>query len=301
MEHPESIPEEIVDAKIEEIVELADDVSAEDETDQQSMEYHELQEITKETCTLGKQTAWRFREIADTLDLLWETCRKAQAGGTALAILGGILAIGGGIATISSAGAAAPLMLTGIGFGFGGAGTKIVASFIEAAINSDKIKKAEEEWKKTFKGIKNMENELREWVERSGKVRPSVVRSIDLARRITSNSVLLFCALNAELQAAGQVSVQATANVGGKVVTKAGLQEVAKAGLNTVDDATAAVAKASTKALGKVIIGVSAVFLVVDVVELGCTIHDLVKEKGADAAKVLRAKAEELERICSVF
>lgn len=51
------------------------------------------------------------------------------------------------------------------------------------------------------------------------------------------------------------------------MATKAGLQEAAKAGLNTVDDATAAVVKASTKALGKVIIGVSAVFLVVDAVD----------------------------------
>ena len=72
-----------------------------------------------------------------------------------------------------------------------------------------------------------------------------------------------FCVLKAELQAAGQVCVQATANVGGKAVPKAGIQEAAKAGLNTV--------------------------------------RDLVNKKGADAAKFLRAKADELDEICSVF
>lgn len=68
-----------------------------------------------------------------------------------------------------------------------------------------------------------------------------------------------------------------------------------------VDDVIVVVVKVSIKVLGKVIIGVSVVFLVVDVVELGCMIYDLVKEKGVDVVKVLRVKVEEFERICFVF
>lgn len=295
MEHPESIRE-----IFNEVLVITDHLP-EYETDQQTMEYHQLQQITNETRILGKQTACTLRQMAGTLDFLWETCQKAQIGGTSAAILGGLLAIGGGIATVFSAGAATPLMLAGIGFGLSGAGTKIVASFIEAAMNSNEIKKAEAEWKKTFNSIRNMENKLQELVQTSGKPWPNAYRFLDLARRLASNGVTSFCALNAELQAAGQVGVQAAANVGGKATTKAVGQEVVKASFNSFDDAAGAVAKAGPKALGKVVIGVGAVFLVIDVIELGCTMNDLIKKKGADAAKFLRAKAEELDDICSVF
>lgn len=109
------------------------------------------------------------------------------------------MVIGGGIVIIFLVGVVVFLMLIGIGFGFGGVGIKIVVSFIEVVINLDKIKKVEEEWKKMFKGIKNMENELWEWVERLGKVWFSVVCFIDFVWRIIFNSVLLFCVFNIEL------------------------------------------------------------------------------------------------------
>ena len=57
---------------------------------------------------------------------------------------------------------------------------------------------------------------------------------------------------------------------------------------------------AGTKLIGKVIIGVSAAFLVWDAIDLRLSINDLVKKKGSDAAKVLRAKADQLDKICSV-
>ena len=49
------------------------------------------------------------------------------------------------------------------------------------------------------------------------------------------------------------------------------------------------------KAVGKVIIGVDAAFVVWDAIDLGFTIRDLVKKKGSEAAKVMRKKADELE------
>lgn len=274
MEHPENITEIVNDIAV-----IADDLS-EDETERQTMGYlHQLQRMTKDPITLGKQTAWRFRQTADTLDFLWINCKKAHIAVTSAGILGGALTIGGGIATVMSAGAATPLLLIGLGFGFAGAGTNIALSFIEAAVNSNEIKKAEKEWKETLDRLRNMERSLQEWMKKSGKLSLKIRR---LVRRLTSNGVASFCA-KAGVQLADKV-----------------LGATAKASAQAVDDVAGAGTKAGAKALGKVIIGVSAVFLVVDVIDLGFTINDLVEKKGSDAATFLRAKADPLDQICSV-
>lgn len=51
----------------------------------------------------------------------------------------------------------------------------------------------------------------------------------------------------------------------------------------------------STRLAGRVIIGVSAAFLVWDAVDLGMTIADLVRKKGSHASAILRQKADQLE------
>ena len=51
----------------------------------------------------------------------------------------------------------------------------------------------------------------------------------------------------------------------------------------------------STRMAGRVIVGVSAAFLVWDAIDLGFTVADLVRRKGSQAAKILRDKADELE------
>lgn len=61
------------------------------------------------------------------------------------------------------------------------------------------------------------------------------------------------------------------------------------------------VVKVGLKVLGKVVIGVGVVFLVIDVIELGCMMNDLIKKKGADVVKFLRVKVEEFDDICFVF
>ena len=78
----------------------------------------------------------------------------------------------------------------------------------------------------------------------------------------------------------------------------------AKANTQAADDVAQAGAKAAAKAskvAGGVIIGVSAVFLVWDALDLTFTIRDLVNKKGSDAARSLRAKADELDKICSWY
>ena len=51
----------------------------------------------------------------------------------------------------------------------------------------------------------------------------------------------------------------------------------------------------STRLAGKVIVGVSAAFLVWDALDLGFTLTDLIRKKGSQAAKILRDKADLLE------
>ena len=51
----------------------------------------------------------------------------------------------------------------------------------------------------------------------------------------------------------------------------------------------------STRLAGKVIVGVSAAFLVWDAIDLGFTLTDLIRKKGSQAAKILRDKADQLE------
>ena len=297
MEHPENIEE-----LVHEIAGISDALS-EDETEQQTKEYlHQLQGMTTETINLTRKTVWRFRQAADTLDFLWKNCKKTHMAGTTAGILGGALSIGGGIATIFSAGAATPLLLLGIGLGFAGASTNVVVSYIEAAMNSNEIKKAEKEWQETVDRLNIMEKNLQEWMKKSGKLSVGVDDLLHLVRRLTPNGVAAFCALMAELQGTGQATAagaQGAAKAGAPLADDA-LGAAAKAGAQSADDFAGAGAKVGAKALGKVIIGVSAFFLVIDVIDLGFTIKDLVEKNGSDAAMFLRAKADQLEEICSV-
>lgn len=57
-------------------------------------------------------------------------------------------------------------------------------------------------------------------------------------------------------------------------------------------------ARAGSKITGGLIIGVGAAFIVFDAIDLGFTIRDLVKNKGSEAARVLREKADKIEKVC---
>ena len=67
-------------------------------------------------------------------------CRSVRGVGTSASITGGCLTIAGGILTLTTAGAAAPLLIAGIATSAVGAGTNISASVIERIINSRQIK-----------------------------------------------------------------------------------------------------------------------------------------------------------------
>lgn len=67
-------------------------------------------------------------------------CKVSRSLGTSASVVGGSLTIAGGILTLTTAGAAAPLLIAGIATSSVGAATNIGTSLIERIINSKQIK-----------------------------------------------------------------------------------------------------------------------------------------------------------------
>ena len=87
-------------------------------------------------------------------------------------------------------------------------------------------------------------------------------------------------------RAAGKAGSEAASKAAGNAVSKEGSKAVGKAG-----------AQGGAKAAGGFIIGVSAAFLVLDVIDLAFTVRDMVKNEGSNAARCLREKADEYETV----
>ena len=298
----------------------------EDEKQQDKRDLKELQEKTERMNSNAKETAESLRTAAKKLDNVWRDCKTAHAVGTSFGIVGGLLSIGGGIATLMTAGTATPLLVAGLSLGGAGATTNIGAAAVESHINSAEIKKAEKQLDKTRKSINEVNRFvqevlitkerarliyiyfLAETLQLGGPVVLKILRELVFFVGGTPTKMVIQVAETA--MACAQTVTQASA----KAATKGGTQGAGKAAAQSVDDVLRATgqvgaqaaddvvqagAKASTKAasktVGKVVIVVNVAFVVWDVIDLGFTISDLVKNKGSKAAKSLRQKADELE------
>ena len=347
---------------------------SEDEKQQINEDLREVVEKTRKMGIMANETAKSLRIAAKELDEVWKDCKIAHAAGTSAGIVGGVLTIGGGIATMMSGGIAAPLLSAGMGFGAAGAVTNLGASFVEATINSKKIKKAENDLKETFDCINDVKNTVEKvltWKEEARVlyILSFAVQALELtdpARKYIQEVALRLLSIPSEI-GAGFMSIaegiasaiqrrqtgagnaisqvgakQAGAQTAGDVVlagTKVGaqmaddvmqagakagaqvaddvMQAGAKAGAQVADDVMQAGAKAGAQAAddvaqtgakagaqagsklaGGLIIAVSIPFLVFDAIDLGVTIRDLIEEKGSEAAKFLRERADELEKLC---
>lgn len=252
------------------------------EKQQAQNDLRDLQRKTQQITSKAKETARSLREAANKLDKVWRDCKIARASGSSAGIVGGILTIGGGIATILTAGAATPLLLAGIGVGAAGASTNLGTSIVEATINSDEIKKAEKDLQKTVDYINNVNNTIQLWLKRKDKatllyICLLAVRTLELSDpviKILQDVVLSALGLSADI-----------------------VEVTGKTALELGETSAKAVAKAGSKIAGGVIIGVSAAFLVFDAIDLGFTVRDIVENKGSDAARFLRQKANELENL----
>ena len=316
---------EISDDKLEEIIRSINLLS-EDEKQQDRKDLKELEEKTEEMNSKAKKTVRSLRVAANKLDNVWRDCKTAHAVGTSSGIVGGLLTIGGGVATLMTAGAATPLLVAGMSFGIAGATTNLGTSVIEAAINSAEIREAQKLLGETLDSINEVNRIVRNVLVMKESTRLLYIYCLAKTLKLTSPVVkrilreMVFYSLGtptrmimqvlekvvAFAEAAGQVGARATTQVGAQGAGQAAAQTTddvvratGQAGAQAADDVVQAGTRAGSEAagelVGKVVIVVNVAFVVWDAIDLGFTIRDLVQNKGSDAAKILRQKADELE------
>ena len=298
----------------------------EDEKQQDKRDLKELQEKTERMNSHARETIRSLRAAAKKLDNVWRDCKTAHAVGTSVGIVGGLLSIGGGIATVMTAGTATPLLVAGLSLGGAGAATNIGAAAVEALINSAEIKKAEEQLGETMNSI----NEVNRIVQKilMAKETARLIYIYYLAKTLKLGGPvvlkilreLVFFSAGTPTKMVVQVAetvmacAQTVTLAGAKAATQGGAQGAGKAAAQSIDDVVRATgqagaqaaddvvqagaragSKAVGEAVGKVFIVVNVAFMVWDALDLGFTIRDLVENKGSEAAKVLRQKADKLE------
>ena len=286
----------------------------------------ELQEKTEKMNTNAKKTAKSLRAAAKKLDDVWRDCKIAHAVGTGVGILGGILSIGGGIAAIATAGAATPLLIAGLSLGGAGATTNLGTAIVEGLINSAEIKKAEKDLGETIDSVNEVNRivqtvlivkekarliyiyYLAKTLKLGSPVVMKILRELVFFSSGTPTKMVVQVAqkVMACAQAASQAGARAAAQGAAQGAGKAAAQSVddvvratGQAGAQAADDVVQAGARAGSEAVGevvgKVVIVVNVAFVVWDAIDLGFTIRDLIINKGSEAAKFLRQKADDLE------
>ena len=314
-----------MDRELEEIIGKIN-LLPEDEKQQDKRDLKELQEKTERMNSHARETIRSLRAAAKKLDNVWWDCKTAHAVGTSVGIVGGLLSIGGGIATVMTAGTATPLLVAGLSLGGAGATTNIGAAAVEALINSAEIKKAEEQLGETMNSI----NEVNRIVQKilmaketarliyiyylAKTLKLGVPAVLKILRELVFFSAGTPTKMVVQVAETGMACAQTVTLAGAKAATQGGAQGAGKAAAQSVDDVVRATGQAGAQAaddvvqagaragseavgeaVGKVVIVVNVAFVVWDAIDLGFTIRDLVENKGSEAAKVLRQKADKLE------
>ena len=314
-----------MDRELEEIIGKIN-LLPEDEKQQDRRDLRELQEKTEKMNSHAKETIESLRAAAKKLDDVWKDCKISHAVGTSVAILGGLLTIGGGIATVLTAGAATPLLIAGLCVGGAGAATNLGTAIVEAVINSAEIKEAEKHLGETIDSVNKVNRIVQEVLMIKERVRLIYIYNLAKTLELRSPVVLkilrelVFPSAGTPTKMVIQVTekvmacAQATSQASVKAATQGSAQGAGKAAAQSVDDVVRATGQAGAQAaddvvqagaragseavgevVGKVIIVVNVAFVVWDAIDLGFTIRDLVENKGSEAAKVLRQKADKLE------
>lgn len=211
--------------------------------------------------------------------------------------------------------------------------TNIGTTCVEASINSSEIEKAEKLWREALDSINVVTTTVQSWLDKKEMARIAYILYLaeafefvdpvllNLLHDVVSTvfgipiNILKRLSAAAAPSKAGAKLLTEVGAQGGKGIAqladdaaqvgKTGLQvaddmaQVGKAGLQASDDVAQAGAKAGSKSAGKyagkVLIAANIAFLMVDCIDLGFTVRDLVKNKGSEAAKDLRRKAKQLE------
>ena len=267
-------------------------------------DYKTIQEVWEKGKILHKlnRAVESSRAAAEKLDDLWTKYQMAHAWGSFAGIIGGGFTIGGGIATIMTAGVASPFLYFGLAVGMAGAGTNVVAKILEVIQNSHEIKKADEDMKEALESLREAKITIQNVLDKKHK--SHVLYIFKLACKSASPTWKLLAPylytrgiIDVMAFEACQAGVHAAAQ-GTQAAGHASAQGAMKASGQVADDVIQAGIKSGSRMAGKVmLISVSAAMLLWDAVDFTWTIYDLVKKKGSEAAKDLRKKADELEKI----
>ena len=243
--------------------------------------------------------------------------------------------VGGGVATVMTAGVAAPLMVAGAAMGVAGAGTNLGASLMEASVNSSRIQTADVAMKNANRAINNVKEKIRllkngksqlrlmflahlasemlgsnhvvvaliEGLHRSDML--AKVRYTSAARGVRELALRAGVADVTTAATRGMVKnyFEAALNIGvtvgaRKVAGKVGTEAAARAVSKAASEVRRAIGKAGSKAaFNAAFTAGNIAFLIIDAKELTFTVRDIVNNKGSDAARYLRNEADEMEKI----
>lgn len=271
-----------------------------------SKDLEELLVKTKKMISKATDTMKSLRTAATKLDDLWKTCRCKTVHATLGVILGGILSFTGGIRTKMIVGSAAPLLLSGIVVGFPEAGANVLTSCVEASINSLAIKEAEKNLQDIRDSINDVNNTIHMWLKTKKDVNLLYICCLaavtqdrnDLLIKLLENVVLrtLMLSVN-DVGVTGRVALSSGVRVFvADVAVQSAAQAVTKGLASSGAKAAVSESQAAGQVASKLMIGVKAALVVWDDIDLTYTIKDIVQDKGSDAARSLRLKADELER-----
>lgn len=232
-----------------------------------------------------RKTIRSVRAAADKLDHIQWSGDIVRATAYGSGLVGGLSTVGAGIATLMTAGLAVPLVVAGGVFGVGGVITHLAGNAHEAYKKSNEIERADKDWKEALDSIRRFIRKIEDMKnEKKGSILNAILQYLNPA--LKSSLFGAACVKGKEAVDLMKKGIkEATFEA-----TKESVDDVAKAG-------TEAFIKNNAKVLSKVMIGVGAVFVIWDTVNMVTSIKDVVFKKKSEAGRVLREKADYLEHL----
>lgn len=270
------------------------------EMEQDRKDLEEIQVKMMEMNSKFLDNANSLRDAAKKLDQVWEDCKKARYVSTG-AVLGGILMVGGGIASLMTAGAATPFLASGISLVVGGTVANIGTVIYEQIKNSKEIKKAEDLLSKLLTGISEIDEIAQSKLGTKGENNLLYLRY--LAETQELNELIGFQKMLSEL---AEFKIKQAMDAKERLIRQKVtlvpedfLQTVTKAPSKSNFNARSskAVSKVQGKSSDIVSLNGNISKIIWDTEMLGSTIRDVVENNGSKAAQILRKKADELEKL----
>ena len=256
-----------------------------------------------------------FRKAAHDLDKAFKCVAVAKIAGSGLGIAGAVLSVVGGALLLGgvTAPAGIPLLVVGAVLGVGGGITGVGATIGDVVNNRRALKRANawirqgsELCRELIRRHDDYHEELDAIREQYGATEEEVIettigpnhRRIHLEindeefRRADDQALLAITEWKKALEMGAEA--MATAFVAGAITggVVGGVEAGAEAGAAVIR-----VARVAVQATGGVVIGLSAVFVVVDLALIGKTAYDVKKNmKGTELANKLRQAADDMEK-----